>query len=315
MKKLLWVSLCLLLALTAPFAAAADLLEQSGIFYVNDDANILSDETTNYICEENARLYDQCEGSEVVLVTADFLSGLNSEEYGYTVYNEWGVGGESSSGVLILLSPGEEKYWITVGDGLSGVLTAGKLENILADYMEEDFDAERYDEAALNTFKAVVSLVNDHYGVTPSMAENYYSRNSNQGGYTQGYQQPVESESSLVISLLANVMVVVIIILLICLVSSLFKGMFRPVPRGRYRRGRTFMPPPPRRREPPPFDAPPPRRGGFFGGFGSFGGSGSSRSGSGRSSFGGSSFGGGRSGGGRIGGGGGSSRGGGAGRR
>lgn len=318
LKKLLLPFLCLLLALTAPFASAAELLRQSDIFYVNDSANILSDETTDYICQENARLYEQCEGSEVVVVTVDFLGGLNSEEYAYTLYNDWGIGGEESSGVLILLSPGEEKYWIAVGDGLSGTLTAGRLETILADNMEEDFDAENYDEAALNTFKAVVSEVDDYYGVSSSMAEHYYSQNSNQGSYTQGYEQPVENSGSMLFSLMLNIIVICVLITVVCVLVSRFRPLFRPTftPRGRYRR--TMMPPPPpRRREPPPFDAPPPRRsGGFFGGFGSFGGSGSSHRSSGHSSFGGGHSGfGGRSGGGRIGGGGGHSRGGGAGRR
>lgn len=307
LKKLLLPVLCLFMAMSAPLAAAAELPRQSGLFYVNDDANILSEETAEYICDENGRLFEQCEGSEVVVVSVDFLGGMNAEEYGYTLYNEWGIGGEESSGALILLSPGEEKYWVTVGDGLSGSLTAGKLETILADNMEYDFDAENYDRAALNTFKAVVSEVNDYYGVSASMAEHYYSRNTEQGGYTQGYQQPVENQGDILFSLMLNIIVITALIIAVCVIVSRFRPLFRPTFAPRRRFGRRMPPPPPPHRGPSPFDSRPSTRGGF----GSFGGfSGASPKSSGRSSFGG-----GRSGGGRIGGGGGHSRGGGAGRR
>lgn len=311
MKKL-FISILtalMLLSLSAPAFA----LEMSEEFYVNDSANILSPEVHEYICSENYRLYDMCKGTEVVVVTVDFLGGLNAEEYSYEVFNDWALGNpDEDNGVLLLLCPGEEKYWLMSGTGLSSALSAGKLQTVCQSYIEKPFDAGDYDKAALEGFKAVVELIDQHYGVSSGEADAYWND-------VTAPDEEYYGEDAGGIDAGAIIMVVAFIIMLIVVVSFLSIG-----------RTRTYSPAPRRttvfRVGPTIGRTPPPRRsGGFFGsgsttrrsssGMGSFGGGSSSRSSSSRSSFGGgssrSSFGGG----GRRGGGGGGSRGGGAGRR
>ena len=335
-----WMAV-LALAFLLPLQVLA--LEESEIFYANDSANVLTEETEYYICDENYRLYDQCEGAEVVVVTVDFLDGKNAEEYAYEVFNDWGLGDpDENNGVLILLSPGEEKYWIQTGTGLTNDLSAGTLDEICYTYMETEFDSENYDIAARNTFKAVVREINEKYGVSESEAEAYWNGTSTedyegsyQGGYTEAYHSSVGIGSFVTIFF-----AIFVIILILSLITS-FRRISTPRPYGMPPRTRRVFwgmgpsyrvyPRPPQPPRPPQSPRP---GGGFFGGTGSrpsSGGSagrrgtggGSSRGGgfggsSGRSSFGGGgrpSFGGGRSsGGGRMGGGGGS-RGGGGGRR
>lgn len=326
-----WACALLCLAFCLLFPAGALALEESARFYANDAAGVLSDDTEIYICDENYRLYDQCSGAEVVVVAVDFFDGKNAEEYAYELFNDWALGdaGEDN-GVLILLSPGEEKYWIMAGDGLTGQLSPGTLESICAQYMESDFDGGDYDEAALNTFKAVVAAVDEKYGVSESDIRAYYS-----GGTADAYTtQPGKSSGGSGIFALVSLLIVLVIIIAI---FTAFRSIGRrrvygaPVIRPRRTfwgfgptvRPRRPMPPPP-----PPRTSAQPRTGGLFGGSsagrrgtgggssrgGGFGGSIGRASGS---SFGGRSSGGSfgsRSSGGRMGGGGGS-RGGGAGRR
>lgn len=291
-----WISVLLCLLLCLPSGALA--LEQSEQFYANDPAGVLSSDTERYICDENYRLYDQCSGAEVVVVAVDFLGGRTSEEYAYEVFNDWGLGSpDEDNGVLILLSPGEEKYWIMTGDGLTGQLSPGALDNICSRYMEDDFDAGDYDKAALNTFKAVVAAVDEKYGVSESDIDAYYGGGTTAEPYAP--QPETESGGSGVVALVMTVVILFVVVVIVISIISSFRSIGRrrvygaPVVRprrtfwgfGRPMRPRPPMPPPP----PRPHD--PPRGSGSRPGGGLFGG-GSSSAGR-RSSGGGSSRGGG----------------------
>lgn len=336
----------MILALAIFLPAGALALEESSSFYVNDQADVLSDDTETYICNENYRLYDQCKGAEVVVVAVDFLDGMNSEEYSYDVFNDWALGDkDENNGVLILLCPGEEKYWLMAGDGLTQELSPAVLEKFASEYIENDFDSGNYDTAALNTFKAIVSVINNKYGVTESDINRYYGSEAPSGsGSTPDYQNgSTQTGTSMGFFGFGAIVTLIFAVVIIFIIFSLI-GSFMSIGRRRYYGPGVPMPrrsfwgwgfggytrrPPPGPGMPPPRSNPPhssgswfggtgsnsgrrssgggSSRGGGFGGFGGFGGGG--RSG-GSGGFGG--FGGG--GGGRMGGGGGS-RGGGAGRR
>lgn len=291
------MALTALLGLLSPCIAAIP--EQSDAFYVCDNSNVISQSTEEYICSENYRLYDLDEGAEVVVVTVDFLDGYNAEEYSYEIFNSWALGDkEENNGVLILLCPGEEKYWLMSGTGLaSSALSAAGLSKIASEYLEAPFDAGDYDKAALNTFKAVVSEIDSYYGVSQRDIEEYSS-----GGY---YETGAEVRGYSSYSPFGGFGTIIAIIFGLIIISAIISSFTRPGGRGGFGGGRgggrtvIFMPRPGR--------------------LGGFGGSRGPRPGGFGGSFGGSrggGFGGSRGGfgGGRRGGGGGS-RGGGAGRR
>ena len=341
--------LAVIMSLVLSLCAGAFALEPSQSFYVCDDANVISQETETYICDENYRLYDQCFGAEVVVVTVDFLDGRNSEEYAYQVFNDWALGDkDESNGVLILICPGEEKYWVTSGSGLTRELSAGTMDDILYEYMEGYFDDGDYDAAALNTFKAIVSVIDDKYGVTESQADAWY--NNNGDAPQPDDMQPQQSEPAGGASMdriLGFIILIVIVIVIVAALSSIGRprryyggGTYAPRPRRGFFGGYRRTPPPPARPMTPPpppmggrpdpgrgpggFGGQPPRRpssGGLFGGSRPSGGGstrgggfGSSRPSSSRPSS--SRPSGSRpSGGGRVSSGGGHSRGGGAGRK
>lgn len=291
------MALTALLGLLSPCIAAIP--EQSDAFYVCDNSNVISQSTEEYICSENYRLYDLDEGAEVVVVTVDFLDGYNAEEYSYEIFNSWALGDkEENNGVLILLCPGEEKYWLMSGTGLaSSALSAAGLSKIASEYLEAPFDAGDYDKAALDTFKAVVSEIDSYYGVSQRDIEEYSS-----GGY---YETGAEVRGYSSYSPFGGFGTIIAIIFGLIIISAIISSFTRPGGRGGFGGGRgggrtvIFMPRPGR---PGGFGGSRgPRPGGFGGSFGGSrgGGFGGSRGG----------FGGGRRGGG------GGSRGGGAGRR
>lgn len=341
--------LAVMISLVLSLCAGAFALEPSQSFYVCDDANVISQETETYICDENYRLYDQCFGAEVVVVTVDFLDGRNSEEYAYQVFNDWALGDkDEGNGVLILICPGEEKFWVTSGSGLTRELSAGTLDDILYEYMEGYFDDGDYDAAALNTFKAIVSVIDDKYGVTESQADAWYNNNGDAAQPDDMHPQQSEPAGGASMDrILGFIILLVIVLVILRAIRSIGRprryyggGTYAPRPRRGFFGGYRRTPPPPARPMTPPpppmggrpdpgrgpggFGGQPPRRpssGGIFGGSRPSGGGstrgggfGSSRPSSSRPSS--SRPSGSRpSGGGRVSSGGGHSRGGGAGRK
>ena len=115
-KPVLWVAFILILFLSVPTAAFA-VVEAPAEIYVGDYANVLSEETERYIIEQNQALAGAT-GAQIVIVTVDFLDGMDIEDYAYTIFNDWGIGdAEKNNGLLLLLAIGEENYWAMQGKG------------------------------------------------------------------------------------------------------------------------------------------------------------------------------------------------------
>lgn len=153
MKK--WIlSLLTVLFLLTPIQAAS-IPQPSEAFYVNDQADVLSEETEAKIIQLNDRLYEDYEVQFVVL-TVGYLEGKSIDDYAYEVFNDWGIGtAKYHRGILLLLAIGEEDYYVLPGDGLENILTASVLSSLFRDYLEDDFASENYDEGVQSFMNAV----------------------------------------------------------------------------------------------------------------------------------------------------------------
>lgn len=110
-------------ALCPAALAAASLPDLPKDECVVDDANILSDSTTQTIIDLNAQLEQSCNGAQIGVLTVDYTGNYSTEDYATQAFNAWGIGSASeNNGVLILLvmeSPIYEDgdYYVTYGDG------------------------------------------------------------------------------------------------------------------------------------------------------------------------------------------------------
>lgn len=177
-------------------------------FYAADFANVLNTDTEDYIIEQNGILENFC-GAQIVVVTTDFLDGMNIEDYAYKLFNDWGIGDEDkNNGVLLLLVTGEENYWCMQGKGLENVLTSGDIDDILYDNLEEDFAAEDYNAGVLKTFDVLYDTVYESYGGTVSNDDD--ADFSFDGGKIFG--------------ILVKIVIAVIVIVVILIIISSFSG-------------------------------------------------------------------------------------------
>ncbi len=206
-------ALLLLLALTVPAHAV---VSQSSSFYCADYANVLSSDTEQMIINYNGALEQQCSGAQIVVVTVDYLGGMNSDEYAYKLFNDWGVGSSQyNNGMLLLLAVEENKAWLAYGLGLNSELSSNDVDSLLEKYFWDDFDAEKYDQAVTKLFKALLKWYDDFYDSNVlnsgkvSSSNNYQQYNSANNGSTSTFKMIIE------------------IIILILILNAIFGGRRR----------------------------------------------------------------------------------------
>ena len=97
MKKLLTAALLGAALLTG---TAGAVVEPTDAFYVADYADVLSEETEQYIIDQNEALFEAT-GGQIVVVAVDFMDGMDSADYAMAVAENWGgIGDEPPSFVL-----------------------------------------------------------------------------------------------------------------------------------------------------------------------------------------------------------------------
>jgi uncharacterized protein len=95
-------------------------------FFINDYANVIDDETENYIFEKGKE-YNANGGPQIVVLTMESIGTNSPEQFSLDTAREWGIGDkDSDNGVLILLVMDSRDIRIEVGYGLEGVLNDGK---------------------------------------------------------------------------------------------------------------------------------------------------------------------------------------------
>ena len=158
------------LTLAALPALAAPKVQVDTTNAVADHADILSDETEQYVNDVSIKLSDAC-GAQIGVYTLDELLGNTTMEgFAYDVFNAWGLGSDDlDNGVLLLLAPNEADggdYYIMRGDGLESQLSFSTLGSLLDEYMEPYWVNGDYDTGTQKTVQALANRLCSIYGVT-----------------------------------------------------------------------------------------------------------------------------------------------------
>lgn len=128
-------------------------------FYVNDYADVLSDETEKYIIEKSKQL-NEVDGTQIVVVTIDSLEGKALEQYSLEFARNFKIGDkQKDNGLLILLSVGDRQSRIEVGYGLEGILPDGKTGRLQDDYMIPYYSKDNWDKGIINGYNAFYDVI------------------------------------------------------------------------------------------------------------------------------------------------------------
>lgn len=89
--RLIALALLVLLVFVPTTAVSAAIPSPTSDFYVADYADVLDSDLEAYIIEKNISLYENT-GAQIVVVTVDYLDGMEIEDYAYTLFNQWKIG-------------------------------------------------------------------------------------------------------------------------------------------------------------------------------------------------------------------------------
>lgn len=141
-------------------------------FYVNDFADVISDEDESQILSKAIALNEKTT-AQVVVVTVESLDGKEAWQYALDLGREWGVGDEEKdNGVVILLSESDREIEIAVGYGLEGAIPDSKAGRIIDAYGLEYLKQDDFSKGIKAIADAVINEVYIEYGITP---EDYTS--------------------------------------------------------------------------------------------------------------------------------------------
>ena len=202
MKKFiisLFLPVFLLLTLN-PVSASITVPERtSDTTWVEDYANVLTPSTEKYIQEFSQKLADD-HSACIVVVTMDFVTG-SIDDYALALFNQWKIGDANlNNGVLLLLSIGDDDYYMMIGRGLEDDFPIYDIQVLLDDYLEPDFAAKDYDSGVLEVYKQTYEY----------MEENIY--NTTPGGHDYGNDDRREDTFAAIMGFIAIIIAVIFII-------------------------------------------------------------------------------------------------------
>jgi uncharacterized protein len=166
MKKIKVVLVVSLLILSLSFSSfAINIPEPTNDFFVNDFADVISEEDEQEIMKIGADLYLQTT-AQIVVVTVNSLDGYEVNDYALELGREWGVGSkDTNNGVVLLLSVNDREVTIQVGYGLEGCLTDAGTGRILDEYAIPYLSNNDFSTGLLEAYKAIAGDVCTEYGV------------------------------------------------------------------------------------------------------------------------------------------------------
>lgn len=143
------------------FCEDADFRSYTG--YVNDYANILSDETKAKITGLSREIEDKTT-SQLAILTIDTTAPLDIESYAVKLFEKWGIGQKGkNNGVLMVVAVKERAVRIEVGYGLEGAIPDALAKNIIEKSVIPFFKNSDYDSGLLQGSAAIGKLIAREY--------------------------------------------------------------------------------------------------------------------------------------------------------
>ena len=121
---------------TTAFAAESNIPDATSQFYVNDFANIISDEVEREMQERAVAYADSTDGIQIVVTTVKTIGNADPEKYTTDMYNKYAIG-KNSMGVLIMLSVETRDIQIRLGTNMAKYISASRTGDIIDAHIEE----------------------------------------------------------------------------------------------------------------------------------------------------------------------------------
>ena len=161
MKKILY--LFLLVIFIIPFSVKA-VVPQSEYLYITDQAELLTNETADYIIEVSTFLY-QKKKIQYVVLTTDSLDGMEASDYCDEVFKEYELG---KRGLLILIDSSDAIIRVQIGSELAQYFTESDITDYINTYFAPYIQRNEWDKGIKNGYNAFLKVICDVYDLDAS---------------------------------------------------------------------------------------------------------------------------------------------------
>ena len=219
MKKRVGLVLLFLLLFGSSLVAFAFIPERDENFAVTDLAGLFSDNTVNYLINQNNQLFD-ANGGEVVFLTIDRIPNRQTiADFSTDVFNTWGVGSvENNNGILIVIANLEGEAYVTIGGGLEAHMTNDYLNHVMETYFTPYFAEGNDDLAATQIFDVLSNRIYEIFSSGTTLVQD------SQDG---GLMNFINGRGGLMNLITDNWVMILIVILILFLLFSSPRRSFR----------------------------------------------------------------------------------------
>ena len=159
-KSFAFIAIAVVLCISAvmPVLASTNIPEATSDFYVNDFANVFSEEEKNKLMDNAVSLANENDGIQVVVTTVKSLEGSTVEDYAYDMYNKYGIG-KNDRGLLILLSTGDRKIRVEVGKSMEAYINDSKAGRFMDKHAIPYLKADKFNVGLISLQEALISEI------------------------------------------------------------------------------------------------------------------------------------------------------------
>lgn len=127
-------------------------------FYVNDFADVFTDEEETRLMDTAVSLAEEHDGIQVVVTTIESLGGDTVENYAFNMYNKYGIG-KNDMGLLILLSTGDREIYVATGFAMEAYITDSKAGLFIDNYAISYLADNKFNEGLISLQEAFVKEI------------------------------------------------------------------------------------------------------------------------------------------------------------
>lgn len=169
----------ILLLCFSPLADAQKEIPELWGHRVHDEAKVLSSTAVDNL-ELRLKNFEDSTTNQMAVLIVSSLDNEPIETYSIKVVEKWKLGTEKNdNGVLLLVSIGDRKVRIEVGQGLEGVLTDALSSRIIRNEIAPNFRRGDYEGGIVAATDAIIKATKGEY-----KADNIISRRKGGGGGT-----------------------------------------------------------------------------------------------------------------------------------
>lgn len=158
-----YILILVFILLLCPFNINA-LVTQSSDIYVTDNANVLKDETKDYIVTYSDFLKDK-EKIDYYVVTLKSLEGINLKEYTDYIYDSFNM---NEKGLLIVFSKSDRQLRIKTGIKLSKIIPDDVIEEYINSYFMPYLKDKDWNSEIKNGYSSFYKLLCNYYEIDSS---------------------------------------------------------------------------------------------------------------------------------------------------